>query len=163
MSVNTQHTNSLEYLTNDKILYICIENDFYRNYLTRNFDQDKIPYRDIELIDLPGTISANPNAIILLQSETQEQKVIDLSAKLKLLFGVRPSKINGSRATTCAKQISSETSLFNFALLWCIRTLIGPPNETSARPSMRPCAVSAVEGDKIKETSRPSAENMSST
>ena len=87
MSVNTQHTNSLEYLTNDKILYICIENDFYRNYLTRNFDQDKIPYRDIELIDLPGTISANPNAIILLQSETQEQKIIDLSAKLKLLFG----------------------------------------------------------------------------
>ena len=93
MSVNTQHTNSLEYLTNDKILYICIENDFYRNYLTRNCDQDKIPYRDIELIDLPGTISANPNAIILLQSETQEQKIIDLSAKLKLLFGAEVKSI----------------------------------------------------------------------
>tara|TARA_E500000331_G_scaffold307280_1_gene312079 strand:+ start:2089 stop:4134 length:2046 start_codon:yes stop_codon:yes gene_type:complete len=87
MSVNPKHINPLEELTKDKILYFCIENDFYRNYLTRNCDDEHISYRNLELIDLPGTISANPNAVILLQSESKEQNIIDLSAKLKLLFG----------------------------------------------------------------------------
>ena len=84
MSASTQPH---DFLIKDTTLYFCIENDFYRDYLAQNCDEKHIPYLNLDLIDLPGTVSANPNAVILLQSETHEQKVIDLSAKLKLLFG----------------------------------------------------------------------------
>tara|TARA_Y100001970_G_scaffold290582_2_gene424856 strand:- start:18226 stop:20271 length:2046 start_codon:yes stop_codon:yes gene_type:complete len=87
MSADLQDFRPLDTLTKDRTLYFCIENEFYRNYLVQRCDSQHITYHNVNLIDLPGTVSANPNAVIVLQSETQEQKVIDLSAKLKLLFG----------------------------------------------------------------------------
>ena len=86
-------TNSLEKITKDKKLYLCIENEFYRNYLVENCESAHISYQTVEVIDLPRTISANPKAIVLLQTETQEQKIIDLSAKLKLLYGAEVKSI----------------------------------------------------------------------
>ena len=83
----SKNKKTLSNITQDKALYFCIENQFFRDYLAENCDEKNITYTNLDLIDLPGTISSNPNAIILLQSETQEQKIIDLSAKLKLLFG----------------------------------------------------------------------------
>ena len=87
MASNRKIDSVIEKIKKDKTLYFCIENDFYREYLVKNCDEENISYINLELIDLPGTISSNPDAIVLLQSETQEQKIIDLSAKLKLLFG----------------------------------------------------------------------------
>ena len=87
MASNSKNNSVIEKIKKEKTLYFCIENNFYREYLVKNCDEENIPYINLELIDLPGTISSNPNAIVLLQSETQEQKIIDLSAKLKLLFG----------------------------------------------------------------------------
>ena len=93
MSENTFFTASTEILTKDKILYLCIENEYYKNYLIENCESKNISYKPVEVIDLPKTISANPKAIILLQSEAQEQKIIDLSAKLKLLYGAEVKSI----------------------------------------------------------------------
>ena len=93
MSNLKKSASSIENLTKNKRLYLCIENEFYRNYLVQNCDSEHISYQTVEVFDLPKTISANPKAIILLQSETQEQKLIDLSAKLKLLYGAEVKSI----------------------------------------------------------------------
>ena len=79
MSQNSKNNNVTEKIKKEKDLYFCIENDFYREYLVKNCDEENISYINLDLIDLPGTISSNPNAIVLLQSETQEQKIIEIT------------------------------------------------------------------------------------
>ena len=93
MSEPTNLQTAIGTLTTDKILYLCIENEFYKNYIVENCQQNNISHKTVEIIDLPKTISTNSKAIILLQSETQEQKIIDLSAKLKLLYGAEVKTI----------------------------------------------------------------------
>ena len=61
----SKNKKTLSNITQDKALYFCIENQFFRDYLAENFDEKNITYTNLDLIDLPGTISSNPNAIIL--------------------------------------------------------------------------------------------------
>ena len=60
MSEIKKFENSIEKLTKDKRLYLCIENEYYRNYLVENCESEYISYQIVEVIDLPRTISANP-------------------------------------------------------------------------------------------------------
>ena len=74
-------------LLNEQDLYLCIENEFYREYLVKHFEEKDITFQVVDLMELAASITAKPKAVLLLQSETREQKIIDLSAKLKSLFG----------------------------------------------------------------------------
>jgi DNA-binding response OmpR family regulator len=72
--------------TNSKLV-LCVEDELYRSYLEQEFSGAGTPYRSVSPEDLAQTIAENPAGILLLQSETDEQGTVELSGRLKRLFG----------------------------------------------------------------------------
>ena len=73
------------------------------------------------------------------------------SANRNAGFGARPTSTNGSPETTWPKHTSGQAR----SASWCSMTRIGPPQDTSARPSSRAAAVWAVAGEVSIRTSAP--------
>ena len=68
-------------------LVLCVEDELYRTYLEQAFAGAGTPCTSVAVENLAQTISESPSGILLLQSETSEQNLIELSSRLKRLFG----------------------------------------------------------------------------
>jgi len=68
-------------------LVLCVEDELYRSYLKQAFAGAGTPCTSVAAEDLAQTIAESPTGILLLQSDTAEQNLIELSSRLKRLFG----------------------------------------------------------------------------
>src|SRR5262245_5268764 len=68
-------------------MLVCLENPIYRLYLEREFAAIGTSFRSVGTEDLATVIAENPNVLLLLQSESSEYGLIDLSSRLKRIFG----------------------------------------------------------------------------
>lgn len=71
----------------DSNIVLCIENALYRQYLQEEFAHANLA---VTVVDTPGIIQAiaeHPVNVLLLQSDSAEYDLIELSSKLKRLFG----------------------------------------------------------------------------
>jgi DNA-binding response OmpR family regulator len=68
-------------------LVLCVEDEIYRGYLEQEFAGAGSPCASVAPDNLAQTIAENPSGVLLLQSESAEQSTIELSARLKRLFG----------------------------------------------------------------------------
>ena len=71
----------------DDHLLLCVEDDLYRTYLEQEFADAGSPCTSVSAEDLAQVIVENPLGILVLQSESAEQRAIELSGRLKRLFG----------------------------------------------------------------------------
>ena len=69
-------------------LVLCVEDELYRTYLEQAFAGAGTPCTSVAVEDLAQTIAESPSGILLLQSDTAEQNLIELSSRLKLRAGV---------------------------------------------------------------------------
>jgi DNA-binding response OmpR family regulator len=70
----------------DGNLVLCVEDDLYRNYLQHAFAAAGTACATVSAENLVETIAESPSGVLVLQSETAEQSLIDLSSRLKRLF-----------------------------------------------------------------------------
>ncbi len=68
-------------------LVLCVEDELYRSYLEQAFAGAGTPCTSVAAENLAQTIAESPTGILLLQSDTAEQNLIELSSRLKRLFG----------------------------------------------------------------------------
>lgn len=68
-------------------MLLCIENAIYRRYLEHEFTAMGTPFTSVDKEQLGTVIAESPNGLLLLQSESFEYGLIDLSARLKRIFG----------------------------------------------------------------------------
>jgi DNA-binding response OmpR family regulator len=68
-------------------LVLCLEDELYRSFLDQEFAGVGTSCASVAPADLSQTIAENPSGILLLQSESDEQGAIELSSRLKRLFG----------------------------------------------------------------------------
>ena len=68
-------------------MLLCIENPIYRRYLEHEFTARGTAFSSVDTESLATVIAENPNGLLLLQSESFEYGLIDLSARLKRIFG----------------------------------------------------------------------------
>lgn len=66
---------------------LCIENPLYRQYMAEEFATANVAVTSVAKADLAQAIAENPAGVLLLQSDTAEYSLIELSSKLKRLFG----------------------------------------------------------------------------
>ena len=66
---------------------LCIENPIYRRYLEHELAAMGTSFRSVDTEELATVIAESPNGLLLLQSESFEYGLIDLSARLKRIFG----------------------------------------------------------------------------
>ena len=59
-------------------LVLCVEDELYRTYLEQAFAGTGTPCTSVAAENLAQTISESPTGILLLQSETAEQNLIEL-------------------------------------------------------------------------------------
>jgi DNA-binding response OmpR family regulator len=72
---------------NSRNLILCVEDESYRAYLEAEFQAAEVSHRCVADSDLAQVIAEHPAGILVLQSESAEQHHIELSARLKRLFG----------------------------------------------------------------------------
>jgi DNA-binding response OmpR family regulator len=72
--------------TNGNVI-LCIENPLYRQYLEEEFATAEVAVTSVAKTDLAQAIAENTAGVLLLQSDTAEYSLIELSSKLKRLFG----------------------------------------------------------------------------
>jgi DNA-binding response OmpR family regulator len=72
--------------TNGKLV-LCVEDELYRAYLEQELAGAGTPCLSVAREDLAQTIAEDPACTLLLQSEADEQGTIELSARLRRLFG----------------------------------------------------------------------------
>lgn len=68
-------------------LLLCIEDELYRRYLEEEFAGAGLRPTTVAAEDLARAIAEDPSGVLLLQSETAEQGLIEMSSRLKRLFG----------------------------------------------------------------------------
>ena len=68
-------------------IFLCIENKYYEKYLIHHFKKNKLKFSILEINEIANAISSNPDSILIIQSESEEQLIINLTAKLKSIFG----------------------------------------------------------------------------
>lgn len=68
-------------------LVLCVEQPLYRRYLEEEFAVAGLPFTSVGREDLAAHIAEKPSGVLLLQSEAAEQNLLELSSKLKRLFG----------------------------------------------------------------------------
>ncbi len=66
---------------------LCIENPLYCQYLEEEFANAEAVVTSVAKEDLAQAIVENPAGVLLLQSDAAEYSLIELSSKLKRLFG----------------------------------------------------------------------------
>lgn len=66
---------------------LCIENPLYRQYMEEEFATAEVAVTSVAKTDLAQAIAENTAGVLLLQSDTAEYSLIELSSKLKRLFG----------------------------------------------------------------------------
>ena len=66
---------------------LCVEDGLYRTYLEQAFAAAGTPCRSVAADALAETIAESPTGVLLLQSEAGEQDLIEMSSRLKRLFG----------------------------------------------------------------------------
>src|SRR5271165_5871552 len=71
----------------DGNLVLCVEDDLYRRYLEYAFAGAGTRCVSVAAENLAETIAESPSGVLLLQSDTAEQGLIELSSRLKRLFG----------------------------------------------------------------------------
>ena len=71
----------------DQKLYFCVENPLFKKYLetTSAYDDEDIVF--IEKEKLPELLAENQSTILVLQSDQSEIETIELSSRLKRVFG----------------------------------------------------------------------------
>ena len=68
-------------------LILCIENPLYRKYLEKEFAVAEVEVTSTDREGLAQAIAEHSAKLLLLQSDTAEHSLIELSSKLKRLFG----------------------------------------------------------------------------
>jgi hypothetical protein len=68
-------------------LLLCIEDNLYRRYLEEECAAVGTCFLSVGHAELAQAIAERPSGVLLLQSESAEQGAIELSARLKRLFG----------------------------------------------------------------------------
>ena len=68
-------------------MLLCVEHPLYRRYLEQAFTERGMRFTSVETEELATVIAENPAGLLLLQSESFEYGLIDLSARLKRIFG----------------------------------------------------------------------------
>ena len=71
---------------NNRVI-LCIENPLYRQYLEEEFAAAGVTTTSTERADLAQAIAEHPAKMLLLQSDTAEYALIELSSRLRRLFG----------------------------------------------------------------------------
>ena len=66
---------------------LCIEDPLYRQYMEAEFTNADMPVASVDQADLAQALAEHPAGVLLLQSDTAEYGLIELSSKLKRLFG----------------------------------------------------------------------------
>ena len=66
---------------------LCIEDPLYRQYMEAEFTNADVTVTSVDQADLAQAIAEHPAGVLLLQSDTAEYGLIELSSKLKRLFG----------------------------------------------------------------------------
>ena len=66
---------------------LCIEDPLYRQYLEEEFTNAGVTVTSVDKADLAQAVAERPAGVLLLQSETAEYGLIELSSKLKRIFG----------------------------------------------------------------------------
>ncbi len=85
--------------TNGKLV-LCVEDELYRSYLEQEFAGAGTPCTSVAVENLAQTISESPSGILLLQSDTDEQNIIELSSRGSNVSSARRSGSSCSRRTT---------------------------------------------------------------
>lgn len=68
-------------------LILHIQNDFYRRFLESRLAGEGRTCQFVDLATLAGAISQVSDAVLVLQSDADEQELIEIAARLKRLFG----------------------------------------------------------------------------
>ena len=68
-------------------IFLCIENKYYEKYLIHHFKKNNLKFSILEINEIANAISSIPDSILIIQSESEEQLIINLTAKLKSIFG----------------------------------------------------------------------------
>ena len=78
----TQNTNG----ANDRVV-LCVEDRLYRQYLENAFAGGGAQIASVEKEAIAEEIAEDPSGVLLLQSDSAEYNLIELSSRLKRLFG----------------------------------------------------------------------------
>src|SRR5215831_14022241 len=68
-------------------LLLCVENPLYRQYLEEEFADVGVTVTSVEQAELAQAVAEHPGGVLLLQSDAAEYGLIELSSKLKRIFG----------------------------------------------------------------------------
>ena len=72
--------------TGTENIVICVEHSLYRRYLDEAFEDAGISVRSIDQTEIAQAISEKPSSVLVLQSDSDEHALIELSSRLKRLF-----------------------------------------------------------------------------
>src|SRR5262249_31063526 len=72
---------------NNGQLLLCVEDALYRRYLEQECAAAGLAYVSVAHEELAQAIAERPSGTLLLQSESAERNLIELSGRLKRLFG----------------------------------------------------------------------------
>jgi DNA-binding response OmpR family regulator len=116
-------------------LVLCVEDELYRDYLEQEFATAGTPCAAVAPADLAQTIAENPTGVLLLQSESAEQSTIELSARLKRLFGqeIRVLLLSADYQTEEAAGASVDAFLQYPASFEEVRAALAALRDTSRR------------------------------
>ncbi len=70
----------------DSVL-LCVEDELYKRYLEKEMVGAQLAYAAVDTDELTHTFAENPSGLLVVQSDTREHYVMEVSSKLKRLFG----------------------------------------------------------------------------